>query len=85
EIKLECKKYGISVNPLPSKISSLLKHKGHILRFIFLPLLKKPVYFFKTLFPSKKFLVDRYDLQSLWQVFLWRIFRPVDMIIKCFY
>ena len=89
KIKFKCKNYGIPLNSsLNTKHKFLgtfaILQKGHIQRFIFLPLLRKAVYLFNTLFPSTKFLVDRYDLISLRQIVFWRIYRPVDLIIKCF-
>ena len=50
--------------------------KGHVARFIFLPLRKKVNYLYSAFFPSNEFLQKRYSLNNPAQVFFYRIFRP---------
>lgn len=50
--------------------------KGHVARFIFLPLRKKLSYLFSAIFPSGEFLQNRYTLNNPARVFFYRILRP---------
>ncbi|MCB4790950.1 MAG: nucleotidyltransferase family protein [Elusimicrobia bacterium] len=56
--------------------------KGHILRFLFLPLNKKFSYLTRTLFPSTDFLTYRYNLKNAFQILIFRIIRPVLLFFK---
>jgi hypothetical protein len=50
--------------------------KGHVARFIFLPLGKKINYLYRAVFPSREFLQNRYRLNNPAEVFFYRVFRP---------
>ncbi|OIO74709.1 MAG: hypothetical protein AUJ85_04940 [Elusimicrobia bacterium CG1_02_37_114] len=57
----------------------LLKHqipnRGHILRFIILPLNKKLLYLYKTIFPANDFIKNRYNLKNSRQILTYRFLR----------
>jgi len=54
--------------------------KGHIFRFIFLPLRKKILYLNRIFFPSVEFLIGRYSLKNVCQAAYFRIVRPVLLV-----
>lgn len=58
--------------------------RGHILRFLFLPLKKKIGYIINALFPSHDFLTYRYNPKNGITLFFLRILRPAFLLIKLF-
>jgi len=69
------------VRPLTARIYRLIAtkdipQKGHILRFLLLPTKKKAAYLLRTLFPSRQFIMYRYNVRSAPAVTALRILRP---------
>jgi hypothetical protein len=50
--------------------------KGHVARFMFLPLIKKINYIFRAVFPTGEFIQNRYGLGSPARIFFYRLARP---------
>lgn len=55
-----------------------IPRKGHLLRFLFLPLKKKLSYLTNTMFPSDDFLKHRYGLNT----YIYRFLRPILLVFK---
>jgi len=80
EVEDKLKKYGIK--PDNKFVNLRIPLKGHLARFFLLPIKKKFVYITKTFFPENEFIKNRYDVKNFWSLIFWRIFRPVELILK---
>lgn len=58
--------------------------RGHILRWLFLPAKKKASFLFRTLFPSAAFIRSRYNCRTTASVIIFRIIRPVLLVVTLF-